>query len=121
LSSEFKYKQVIILRADLKMSPGKAVAQGGHAVFSSVEEARRSHPQWVKKWMKEGQCKVVLRVDSERELLRLRDEVEAMGLPHALIEDRGLTELKPGTVTCLGVGPAPSALVDKITGQLRLY
>ena len=121
LSSEFKYKQVIILRADLKMSPGKAVAQGGHAVFSSVEEARRSHPQWVKKWMTEGQCKVVLRVDSERELLRLRDEVEAMGLPHALIEDRGLTELKPGTVTCLGVGPAPSALVDKITGQLRLY
>lgn len=121
MGSEFKYKQVIVLRTDLKMSPGKAVAQGGHAVFSSVEKARRDHPQWVKKWMEEGQCKVILRVNSERELLRLRDEVDALGLPHALIEDRGLTELEPGTVTCLGIGPAPSVLLGRVTGQLRLY
>ena len=103
------------------MSPGKAVAQGGHATLSSVEVARRDHPGWVKGWKAEGQCKVVLRVDSERELLRLRDEASALGLPHALIEDRGLTEVEPGTVTCLGIGPAPATVVDKVTGQIRLY
>jgi len=59
-------------------------------------------------------------VKSEKELLELQEQVEELGLPCALIVDRGLTEIPPNTVTCLGIGPAPAEKVDKLTGNLPL-
>jgi len=118
--SEFKYKQVTVVRTDLEMSKGKIVAQAGHAAVSASEEARKHHPNWWKAWLKEGQCKIAVKVGSEKELLRLEKETKELGLPSALILDRGLTELPPDTITCLGIGPAPSDKVDRITGKLAL-
>ncbi len=118
--SEFKYKQVIVLRSDLGISRGKIAAQAGHAAVSAAEEARKKQPKWWRAWMEEGHCKVALKVGSERELLGLEEEAKAVNLPVALISDRGLTEIPPGTKTCLGIGPAPTDLIDKITGRLPL-
>lgn len=118
--SEFKYKQVIVVRSDLEMSRGKIAAQAGHAAVSAAEDAKRLHPKWWKAWLTEGQCKIAVKVGSEKELLRLEEEAKKLGMPSALISDRGLTELPPNTITCLGIGPAPSEKVDKITGKLAL-
>jgi len=119
--SEFKYKQVIVLRTDLNMSCGKAAAQAGHAAVSAAEQSRKEWPEWWRVWMEEGQCKIIVKVASEKELLELESKAKASHLPTALISDRGLTELKPGTITSLGIGPSPSGLVDKITGGLPLF
>ncbi len=118
--SEFKYKQVIALRTDLGMSRGKIAAQAGHAAVSAAEETRKKRPEWWNAWLSEGQCKVAVRVDSEEELLELERKSKEFQLPSVLITDRGLTELPPGTRTCLGIGPAPLDQVDKVTGNLRL-
>ncbi|MCD6530145.1 peptidyl-tRNA hydrolase [Candidatus Bathyarchaeota archaeon] len=115
------FKLVVVVRSDLNMSCGKVSAQVGHAVFQSAEEARLTHPNWVKTWVCEGQKKVVLRANSEKELLALKEKADGLGLPNALIRDLGLTELPPNTVTCLAVGPGPSSLVDKVTGNLKLF
>jgi len=119
--SEFKYKQVIVLRADLKMSRGKIAAQAGHAAVSAAEEARKKCAEWWDAWIEEGQCKIAVKAESEQELLELERKAKELRLPSALISDRGLTELPPGTITCLGIGPAPSREVDKITGNLDLF
>jgi len=116
-----RFKQVIVLRSDLKMSPGKAAVQASHAAVSSAEEARKSNPSWWREWIESGQCKIVLKVNSESELLSLEKKAREMGLPVALISDMGLTELEPGTITALGIGPAPSNIIDKVTGSLPLY
>jgi PTH2 family peptidyl-tRNA hydrolase len=118
--SEFRYKQVIAMRSDLKMGKGKIAAQSGHAAVSAAEEARKHFQKWWKQWLDEGQCKIAVRVKSEEELLKLEEEAKEVGLPYALIADRGLTQLEPGTITCLAIGPAPLREVDKITGKLAL-
>ncbi len=118
--SEFEYKQVIVLRNDLEMSRGKIAAQAGHAAVSAAEETRKRRPEWWRGWLEEGQCKIAVKVDSEEELLELERKAKELQLPSALITDRGLTELPPGTKTCLGIGPAPSDKIDRVTGNLRL-
>ena len=117
---EFKFKMVVVVRRDLGMGKGKIAVQVAHATLSVSEEAKRHHPDWWRRWYDEGQCKVAVRVDSENDIRKLHASAEDLGLPSAIIEDRGLTQVAPGTVTCLGIGPAPSELVDKITGNLPL-
>jgi PTH2 family peptidyl-tRNA hydrolase len=71
--------------------------------------------------MEEGQRKIVLEVSSETGLLKAEMKTKESKIAVSLISDMGLTEVPPGTVTSLGKGPAPSHLVDKITGNLSLY
>lgn len=113
-------KQVIVVRTDLKMGKGKLAAQVAHASLASTEVARTKREGWYDSWNESGQPKVVLKVGSEGELNDLHRRARAAGLPTSLIQDRGLTQLEPGTITCMSIGPAPADLIDKVTGQLKL-
>jgi PTH2 family peptidyl-tRNA hydrolase len=71
-------------------------------------------------WKAEGQKKVVLKVSGVPDLFRIREDAERAGIPSAIVADAGLTEIPPGTITALGLGPAPSKQMDKVTGRLKL-
>ena len=118
--NEFQFKQVIAVRRDVEMGKGKVAVQVAHAAVSAAEESRKRFTDWWEAWLREGQCKVAVRVDSEEELLQLERRSRELRLPFALIRDRGLTQIEPGTATCLGIGPAPSSVVDTLTGNLSL-
>ncbi|MCX8153149.1 MAG: peptidyl-tRNA hydrolase Pth2 [Candidatus Bathyarchaeota archaeon] len=118
--SKFEYKQILVFRSDLKLSKGKIAAQAGHAAVSAAQEALKRHREWWDAWLSEGQRKVAVKVKDEKELLALKKQAEDYDLPHALIVDSGLTEIPPGTVTCLGIGPAPAEKIDRLTGKLPL-
>ncbi len=113
-------KLVILMRNDLKMSKGKMAAQAGHAAVVCALAAQKKDKRNFEAWMAAGQSKVVLRVDSERELFEFKAIAEAQGLTHSLVCDAGRTEIAPGTYTCLGIGPAAAADIDKLTGELRM-
>ena len=112
-----EYKQCIIVRDDLKLSKGKLAVQVAHAAISAYEFADRDVRS---SWKESGQKKVVLRVPNIRDLFELKEIARKQRLSTALIEDAGLTEIPPGTVTVLGIGPAESGELDKITGHLKL-
>jgi PTH2 family peptidyl-tRNA hydrolase len=111
---------VIIIRTDLKMSTGKIAVQAAHAAVTGSELAKERNYDWWKKWYEEGQCKIVVTVDSEKKLLDVKEEADSKNLPTDMIKDKGLTEVPPGTTTCLIIGPAPSIIVDKITRNFSL-
>ncbi len=113
-----EYKQVIVLRADLKMSIGKAAAQASHASLSAYKKSGKLLQD---KWEREGAKKAVLKAKSESELTDLFEKAKRRGLPCALIKDAGHTELEPGTVTALGIGPENSEAIDRVTGALPLF
>lgn len=117
---EMEYKLVVVTREDLKMSVGKLAAQVAHAAVSCALEAKSKKPKWFSEWYREGQRKVVLKVEDLNELKELEEQARRKGIPHAMIVDAGLTELPANTVTCLGIGPAPESDVDSITGSLPL-
>ena len=113
-------KQAIVVRTDLQMGKGKVAAQVAHASLAAAEAAQERKQGWYREWKAEGQAKIVLKVDSLGALEELFKKAKSAGLPASMIEDRGLTQLDPGTVTCLGIGPGPDAELDSITGKLKL-
>jgi peptidyl-tRNA hydrolase, PTH2 family len=114
-------KQVIVVRSDLKMGKGKTAAQVAHAALDAAETSRLKYPDWYDSWREQGQAKVVVKIDGgEAALQELQKQARSIGLPASLIQDRGLTQLEPGTTTCLAIGPGPSGVIDKLTGGLKL-
>jgi PTH2 family peptidyl-tRNA hydrolase len=118
---ERKYKLVVVVRKDLTLSPGKMAVQVAHAAVDCALRSKKEANKWFSPWYGEGQKKVVVHVKGLDELLELQREARIDKLPTALISDAGLTEIPPGTVTCLGIGPGPANLIDKCTGTLSLF
>ena len=116
----FTYKQVIAVRTDLDMSKGKTAVQVAHGSVSAAEMARVTKQEDWRAWMREGQKKVAVKVTSEEEIMELRRQAITQNLPYAIIRDAGMTELPPGTLTVIGIGPAKAEAVDKITKDLKL-
>ncbi|WP_254831901.1 peptidyl-tRNA hydrolase Pth2 [Haloglomus salinum] len=111
-------KQAIVARTDIGMGQGKLAAQVAHASLQAYEGADTKRQR---EWKGGGQKKIVLKGESESQLQELADIARREGLPYALVRDAGHTQLEPGTVTALAVGPGPENIVDKVTGDLSLF
>jgi peptidyl-tRNA hydrolase, PTH2 family len=115
-----EFKQVIIVRKDLRMGIGKIASQVGHAAVLGVEQSRKLNKLWLRGWLNEGQPKIVVKVNSLEELLQVLKGAEELKIPSVMVQDRGLTQIPTGTLTCIGIGPAPSDIIDKVTSELKL-
>ena len=116
-------KQILVLRTDLNMRKGKMVAQGAHASmavltqFKSVDE----YPEVLTDWLANSFTKICVGIGSEAELLFIYHRAKSAGILCSLIEDNGTTEFRGvKTATCIAIGPDKAALIDQLTGQLKL-
>ena len=115
-----EFKQVMVVRRDLGMGTGKIAAQVAHAAVMGAEKAKAHRREWFDAWFEGGQAKVVGKVQSMEELMEVRKRAESLRLPVVQVQDSGLTQIPPGTTTCIGIGPAPAELVDRVTNDLKL-
>lgn len=111
---------VLVVRGELRLTAGKAAVQVAHAAVMLTRTAERRDPGGLDAWLDAGQKKIALVVPSLDELERLERAARAQRVPTVWVEDAGLTEVPPGTRTCLGLGPAPAPAIDAITGELPL-
>ena len=115
------YKQAIIVRKDLGMGTGKIAGQVAHAAVQAAYKISKYNYEWYNSWLYEDdppQTKIVLKVNSYEELLRLTHKVSLNYL--AFIYDAGKTQLEPNTLTCIGLGPLPNDIIDPIIKDLKL-
>lgn len=112
-------KLALIVRSDLGMSKGKIAAQVAHAAVAAA--LRNQHSAQFAAWLRDGQPKVVLKLDGADELEELCAAAEAAGLPVERIRDAGRTQVAPGTLTCCAIGPAPDEEVDPAVKELTLF
>ena len=116
-----KFKQVIVIRTDLKMKVGKKCAQACHASLSAAEVSKSKNVETYRQWKRQsGQRKIVVKIDSEEAITKLYYDVMDAGIGAYLVQDAGLTQLEPGTITALGIGPDKSDKIDKFCAELKL-
>ena len=101
----------------LHLPRGKLAAQVAHASLAAFlgTEADRQRA-----WLQAGMPKIVLKCPSEADLKDLLAKAQAASIAAYLVHDAGRTQLAPGTITCLGLGPAPTEAIDSVTGNLKL-
>lgn len=114
------YKMVLVVRGELRLTPGKAAVQVAHAAVL-LDRAARARARTVHdRWEAEGGRKIAVLAETLSEMEALERRARAAGIPHVFVQDAGLTEVAPGTRTVLGLGPARSEELDPLTGKLPL-
>lgn len=128
-------KQIIVIRKDLNMSPGKLAAQVSHASLGCITNLMKkeicedsidyilnvSNNKALEEWISGRFTKVILYVKSEQALLNLKEKADQNNIINCLIKDAGFTEFDKPTYTCLGLGPDYPINLDKITKKLQLF
>lgn len=99
------------------MTTGKTIAQALHAALGAIKLADK---KIIKKWEEGGAKKVVLKARSLKELKDIESKIKREKISYFLVKNAGLTQLKAGTITALGIGPVEEERIDKITRKLKL-
>ncbi|KAH7160711.1 peptidyl-tRNA hydrolase PTH2-domain-containing protein [Dactylonectria macrodidyma] len=118
-------KLVLVVRTDLGMTKGKIAAQCSHATLACYKKLARSpegsaERKLLARWEKLGQAKIAVQIKGQDEMLALCRKARSLGLVAEVVQDAGRTQIEAGSMTVLGVGPAPRSVVDQVTGGLKL-
>jgi PTH2 family peptidyl-tRNA hydrolase len=111
-NAEGQKKVVLKVEDETELREFERLANAKDLVACTVQDAGLTE---------EGQKKVVLKVEDEMDLREYERMANAKNLVACTVQDAGLTEVPPGTTTCLGIGPAPEHLIDRLTGDLQLW
>ena len=113
-------EMVLVVNTELGMGKGKVAAQCGHAAVACFKAALVEEPQLVATWERTGQTKVVVRGGGEESLLAVSKAGRQAGMVVAEVRDAGRSQVKAGSLTVIGLGPANNLLIDKVAGKLKL-
>ena len=119
-------KMALVVRQDLKIEKGKIAAQCAHAALGcyrliATDPAKKSYnPVMTARWLRGGQAKIALKCKDKEMMDELYAKALSMDVNACVIHDAGRTQIAAGSATVVGIGPAPKAVLDQITGDLKL-
>ncbi|XP_048448040.1 peptidyl-tRNA hydrolase 2, mitochondrial [Pyrus x bretschneideri] len=113
------FKMVLVVRNDLKMGKGKIGAQCSHATLGLYKKVLHRAPKALNRWEMCAQPKVVLKIESEEDMLVLQERAKSLNLPTHITIDAGRTQIAPNSRTVMAI-LGPVEVVDDVTGALKL-
>ena len=121
LSNHNEPTMALVARKDLKLSTGKLAVQCAHAATSCTIIAIKNEKRLFERWKNNGARKICLQVDDLPSLQMIAGQAQASNLITHIVKDAGHTEIPPGTITVLGIGPGPRRSIDAIVQNLKPY
>ncbi|KAL5698621.1 peptidyl-tRNA hydrolase [Ranunculus cassubicifolius] len=97
------FKMVLVVRNDLKMGKGKIAAQCSHATLGIYKKLVNRAPKALERWENCGQVKVVLKTESEDDLLVLQERAKSINLSTHVTIDAGRTQIAPNSRTVMAI------------------
>ncbi|CAL1407880.1 unnamed protein product [Linum trigynum] len=113
------FKMVLVVRNDLKMGKGKIAAQCSHATLGLYKKLLNRGPKALNRWEMCAQPKVVLKIDTEEDMLLLQEKAKSLKIPSHITIDAGRTQIAPNSRTVMAL-LGPVEVVDEVTGGLKL-
>ncbi|KAF7836565.1 peptidyl-tRNA hydrolase 2, mitochondrial-like [Senna tora] len=113
------FKMVLVVRNDLKMGKGKIAAQCSHATLGLYKKLHNRAPKTLNRWEMCAQPKVVVKIESEEDMLVLQERAKSLKLPTHITIDAGRTQIAPNSRTVMAI-IGPVEVVDDVTGGLKL-
>ncbi|KAL9344833.1 hypothetical protein Peur_062508 [Populus x canadensis] len=119
------FKMVLVVRNDLKMGKGKIAAQCSHATLGLYKKLLNRAPKALNRWEMCAQPKVVVKIESEEDMLVLQERAKSLKLPTHITIDAGRTQIAPNSRTVMAIlgksfRSRPVEVVDDVTGGLKL-
>lgn len=126
------FKQVFIINSDLGMGKGKIAGQVAHAMVYYMEEillyvegqAPENEILFERfvVWREEehGLMKKIILKANEEEMKKILCELTVREIEKFAVYDAGLTQVEPGSFTCIVVEPLEEEKCDELFGHLRL-
>ncbi|KAL4352455.1 hypothetical protein GQ457_06G014350 [Hibiscus cannabinus] len=108
------FKMVLVVRNDLKMGKGKIAAQCSHASLGLYKKLLHRAPEALSRWERFGQPKVVVKIDSEEDMLVLQERAKSLNIPTHITVDAGRTQIAPNSRTVMAV-LGPIKMVDDVS------
>lgn len=114
-------QMIFCVRNDLKMGKGKIAAQVGHAVLGLYKQnLNDKNSTMLEKWEATGQAKIVVKINSEKEMYNIFVKAQQMGISTHIVQDAGKTQIESGSNTVIAIGPDFKNRLNQVTGHLKL-
>ena len=122
-------KMWIVVRTDIEMPIGKAMAQAGHAIQVTTMNAmlhdEPNHPFYkgenrLIQYLKQDMPKISVKAKNLAALDRAYNEAKESGIPCSYIVDHGRTVFAEPTPTVVGIGPCYYDELPKYIQRLQL-
>ncbi|CAI0390618.1 unnamed protein product [Linum tenue] len=97
------FKMVLVVRNDLKMGKGKIAAQCSHATLGLYKKLLNRGPKALNRWEMCAQPKVVLKIDTEEDMLLLQEKAKSLKIPSHITIDAGRTQIAPNSRTVMAL------------------
>ncbi|MHA1990490.1 MAG: peptidyl-tRNA hydrolase [Candidatus Hodarchaeales archaeon] len=117
-------KQIIALRNDLDLPKSEILKIIAWTSYESAKETKEKSPNKFLNWLNFGQKKIVIKINSEKELINLKTNIERKKnttLVPIIIQKQNMDKKMVSIFVAMGIGPEEEKNLKEFTNLYKLY